>query len=251
MRVLVTGGASGLGAALVAACRRRGDAVTVIDIAPAPENSGVTWIKADLSQSAAISALGSELAAKAPFDLVVASAGISAAGPFEDQDAALHPAVIAVNLTAPAQLLAHLLQTGGIARGGRVVLVSSLSHFTGYPGAAVYAGTKDGLVALARALRRPMWRAGRIAVHAIAPGPMDTPHAARFAPPGASGRGRAAPAQVADFILGLRGRAVVAVPGGGPKVMALFGRLAPGLATRAMRRLIYDRFVNISGDKGR
>jgi cyclic-di-GMP-binding biofilm dispersal mediator protein len=242
MKVLITGGASGLGAALVAACAARGDAVTVLDIAAAPPDAAAMWLCADLADPAAVSALAPALAQGGPFDLVVACAGLSATGPFEDQDAAAHPVLIAVNLTAPALVLAHLLQTGGLAPGGRVVLVSSLSYFTGYPGAAVYGGTKDGLVALARALRKPLWRAGRIAIHALAPGPMDTPHAARYAPPGASGKGRIAPEAVAEFILRLRGRALVPVPGAGARMMAGFGRLAPGLATRAMRRIIYDKY---------
>lgn len=242
MKVLVTGGASGLGAAVVAACAARGDAVTVLDIAPVAKAPGVRWLRADLAQPEALEPLADDLAAAGPFDLIVASAGISATGRFEAQDPAAFAPLIAVNLVAPAVLLAHLLRGGGIARGGRVVLVSSLSHFTGYPGAAVYGGTKDGLVALARGLRGPLWRSGRIAIHAVAPGPMDTPHAALHAPPGASGAGRIAPEAVAAFVLGLRGRRMVPVPGAGPRLMAAFGRIAPGLATRAMRRLIWAKY---------
>lgn len=241
MKVLLTGGASGLGLALLAACAARGDAVTVIDIAPAPPGAAAAaWVQADLAQPETLATLAPAL--EGPFDLVVMSAGLSATGPFEDQNARAFAPLIAVNLAAPAQLLAHLVQTGAIADGGRVVFVASLSHFMGYPGAAVYAGTKDGLVALARSLRGPLWRAGRIVVQAVAPGPMDTPHAARYAPPGATRKGRIAPETVAQFILGQRGRALVPVPGPGPRLMAIFGWLAPGLATRAMRRVIYEKY---------
>jgi len=238
-RVLISGGASGLGAALVARTLARGDAVTVIDRAPVPAGNRTQWIEADLGADGFLARVAPELSG--PFDLVVHAAGISATGRFEaiaETDAA---AVIAVNLTAPAILTAHLLERDLIAPGGRLVFVGSLSSFTGYPGAAVYAGTKDGLLSLARSLRRPLWRAGRIRVQLVAPGPMDTPHAARHAPPGASGKRRIAPDRVAARVLA-GGGGLVVVPGAGARALAGLGRIAPSFATGLMRRAIYAKY---------
>lgn len=95
-------------------------------------------------------------------------------------------------------------------------------------------------MALARSLRKPLWQAGRIAINAIAPEPMDTPHAARHTPPGATHKGRIVPEVVARFILRLRGRAMV--PGAEPRAAALVASFAGTLATRVMRRVIYDKY---------
>lgn len=243
-RVLITGGASGLGAALVRCCLERGDHVTVIDrVQPGLVDSspGAEWIRADLGAPGAIAGLADALADHAPHDLVVLCAGISATGPFEAIAPSRNAAVIAVNLLAPAQLVALLSRRRQFARGGRLVLVSSLSHYTGYPGAAVYAGTKDGLVALARSLRRPMWDSDRVRVQILAPGPMDTPHATEHAPPGADAGRRSDPAAIAACLLAVSPRRTMVVPGGQARLAALFGRLLPGVATAVMRRLLYDR----------
>jgi NAD(P)-dependent dehydrogenase (short-subunit alcohol dehydrogenase family) len=151
--------------------------------------------------------------------------------------------VIAVNLTAPLILTAQLLARGALPPGARLVLVGSLSSFTGYPGAAVYAGTKDGLRTLAASLRRPLARQG-VRVQLVTPGPMDTPHAAAHAPPGASGRGRSDPARIARLILD-RPRPAVLIPGLAARALATLGRVAPGLATGLMRRAIYDRYADL------
>jgi len=238
-RVLITGGASGLGAALVAQALAQGCAVTVLDVAPAPPDCPARWLRIDLGDMAALAAL--DLRAAGPFDLVVHSAGLSAAGRFETIDEAAQQAVLAINLTAPMVLTAQLVKAGALARGGRLVFVASLSVFTGYPGAAVYGGTKDGLVSFARSLRRPLWRSGRIRVQVVAPGPMDTPHAARHAPPGTDGRARVAPGAVARHILAGRG-GFVTVPGGQASALAVLGRLAPDIMTRLMRRMIWARY---------
>lgn len=239
-RALVTGGAAGLGAAMVSHLLASGAEVWVVDRdAPLPD-ARVTALRCDLSQQAEVAALSDQLRGAGPFDLVVMSAGISAVGPFETLPEACVADVIAVNCTAPITLARDLLAQGLIAPGARLVFVASLSHFTGYPGASAYAASKDALVAFARSLRRPLWSAQRITVQIAAPGPMRTDHAARYAPPGSSGKGRADPARVARTILRQR-RAFMIVPGLSARAMAGFGRLFPALATRLMRRIIYAR----------
>lgn len=239
MKVLVTGGASGLGAALVAACSARGDQVRVIDIDARPDPA---WFRHDMGSADpdAWAALGAWLADQAPFDLVVQSAGISATGPFEDIALRDHHAVTQVNLAGPMQLALILQQGGMLAPGGRLVFVASLSCFTGYPGAASYGASKDGLAAFAQSLRKPL-RAQGITVQLVCPGPMDTPHATRYAPAGASAKGRIAPETVARAVLTAPARQFHIVPGAGPKLAATLGRAFPQTMTRIMGRVLFAK----------
>lgn len=239
MKVLITGGASGLGAALVAACTARGDSVHVLDIMP-PDCPD--WHKHDMASDTPESwaALGTWLQAQGPFERVILSAGISATGRFERIALDSHHQVTAVNLTGPIRLVHMLLADGLIAPGGRLVLVASLSCHTGYPGAASYAASKDGMAGFARSLRAPLRKAG-IAVQLVCPGPMDTPHATRYAPEGASAKGRMAPERAARAILDAPARRATIIPGGGPKLAALAGRIAPQAMTRLMGRVLFSR----------
>jgi len=238
MNVLVVGGSAGLGRALVARCQAQGDKVSVLDIDTAT-NVGATFF--DIADADSVPATIVTLRGYAPFDLVAITAGVSAVGRFETLDIDRLSEVIAVNLTGPLLLTTALLKAGLIAKGGRLVLVSSLSHFVGYPGASVYAATKQGLVGFAKSIGRVARREYGVTVMVVTPGPMDTGHAERYAPPG-SGRGtRTSPDSVAAAILRRRSGGIV-IPGHGSKLAAIAGVLFPRFTGRMMRRLIYDRF---------
>ena len=244
MRVLLTGGSSGLGAALLHACAARGDRVTVIDNARAPDilPPSVHWLRQDLgsTDAAAWDAIETALDGQGPFDLAILNAGISATGRFERIPLAQHQQVSRVNLHAPLRLSMLLQQRKALSRGGRLVFVASLSCFTGYPGAASYGASKDGLAAFARSLRGPLRRDG-ISVQLLCPGPMDTPHASRHAPQGAKPGRRMAPEGVARMVLAASRRRFLLLPGPGARLAALFGRLAPQTMTRIMGRALFDK----------
>jgi NAD(P)-dependent dehydrogenase (short-subunit alcohol dehydrogenase family) len=242
MRALVTGGSHGLGAALVRRLDADGVEVWIVDRAEPDAKGAGHFLRCDLADRDTLIELTGRLRAAGPFDLVVMSAGINAVGPFESMPLDVVRNLHEVNCVAPILLTRELLAHDLIARGGRLVFVSSLSHFTGYPGASVYAGGKDALVAFARSLRRPLWSRHGIRVQVAAPGPMQTAHAARHAPPGSTGRGRADPDLVARALLRARRRLVI-VPGPTAKLSSLVGRLFPDLATRVMRKIIYDRLT--------
>ena len=72
-------------------------------------------------------------------------------------------------------MLSPLLET---AAGGTVIFVSSLSHRTGYPGAASYAASKGAIAVYAGSIRKPFRRALGVHVACAFPGPMKTEHAA-------------------------------------------------------------------------
>lgn len=241
VRALITGGSSGLGAALVSLLRDTSE-VAVADLVPPEPSGGVTYFACDLIDVDATRGLGAQLSDGGPFDLVVMSAGISAVGAFETIPFEQHERVLALNYLSPLVLTRELMELGLLARGGRLIFVASLSHFVGYPGASVYAASKDGLVGFARSIRQPYRRGHGINVQVAAPGPMRTDHAARYAPPGSTEKGRADPLAVARTMLARRSGFMI-VPGFAPALMAAFGRLAPTAASALTRKLIYERLT--------
>ncbi len=256
-RALVTGAAAGLGLAITRRLIGEGWHVVAADRDAAAlarlgaeVGKAVTQAVCDFADQERFDALSAELAGQGPYGLVVLNAGINATGRFETLSLDRQQALVTVNLTAPMVLTSALVRTDAVAAGGTLVFISSLSRYVGYPGAATYAATKEGIAVFARSVRRPLARRG-VKVLTACPGPLDTAHAAEHAPPGADAGKRMKPEDAARHILaaaarpGLAGLFLggnVSVPGMGPKAMALAGRLFPGLATHIMRRLIFEKF---------
>jgi len=128
-----------------------------------------------------------------------------------------------------------------MANGGKIVFVSSLSNAMGYPGASVYAATKDGIATYAESVRKPFRRKG-VGVLTVFPGPIRTAHAEKHAPPGADASKRMAPQKLARMILKSAVRKDKALyPGFGAELASGFGKIAPNIATKIMRRVIFDK----------
>ena len=137
---LVTGGSSGIGAALVAGLRARGDEV----IAP-------TRSEVDLADAAAVDAWVGSLGLD-HLDALVHCAGVVDLAPLAAFDRAAWESTLAVNLLAPAQLTSGLLPALRAA-AGTVVFVNSGAGLNAHPQWSSYAASKFGLRALADALR--------------------------------------------------------------------------------------------------
>ncbi len=244
-RVLVTGAADGIGRALALAFRARGATVVGVDVdeprlRELEREHGVVVEVTNLAQREAVDALADRLEQAAPLDVVIHNAGISCVGRFEHSDLSAQRAVHAVNLEAPLVLTARLLAAGRVQDGGSIAFVSSLSHQVGYPGAAVYAATKDGLASYARSLRVALAARG-IHVLSVFPGPTRTAHAARYAPKDSDATKRMAPEKVARAILrGIDKRKPLCVPGLGTRLIARLGPKLPRLMDRAMRKAILE-----------
>lgn len=158
--VLITGAADGIGRALAFEFAKHGYDILGIDFDG--ERSAYTqteltqqgftaqFIQADLSQP---NFLDGVLPNLPPVDVLINNAGISAVGAFEQLDWQRQQRVLDVNLRAPIQLTTAILKNNLLKPNGSIVFVSSLSHYVGYPGAAVYAASKDGLATYARNLR--------------------------------------------------------------------------------------------------
>ena len=172
-RALVTGGASGIGAAVVARLADEGAGGTVVDLAPALADvvlpSGFAAAPADVRDEPA---LASAIAAAGPLDVVVAAAGIVpewspvAAVDLDDFDA-----VMAVNARGVAATIKHA--AAALRDGGAIVVVASLNAWRGDPNLTSYVASKHAALGIVRAAALDLGRRG-IRVNAVAPGPVAT-----------------------------------------------------------------------------
>ncbi|MEP2556014.1 MAG: SDR family NAD(P)-dependent oxidoreductase [Rhizobiaceae bacterium] len=248
MRVLITGAAHGLGRALTEELLRQGHQVVAADREtdtlenmPMAHRGACTIRFVDLESADSIQRLLTSFQGQPPFDLVFLNAGISATGKFEEIPEAAYDKLIAVNLFAPIYLASRLVGKELMGRKSKIVFISSLSHAMGYPGAAVYAATKDGRAGYARCAAQA-FKKERVRVLTVFPGPINTAHAQRHAPEGSKASKRMAPQKMAKLILrAAKGNSKTYYPGTKAYLAALFGKMMPGLATRLMRRGIYDK----------
>lgn len=240
-RALVTGSAHGLGAAFVRQLAGQGMELVTIDREAAQQPPGRMHLVCDLADRDAVDRLVLKLGEMAPFSMVILNAGASATGRFETLPPESGEVLIRLNAETPMVLAAALAGKGMMAKPSAMLFISSLSRFTGYPGATAYAASKDALAVYARSIRKPFGRLG-ISVSCAYPGPLRTAHAERHAPPGADAAARMEPEEAASRIL----RSVAAghhsiLPGGNARLAAIAGTLLPGAATRFMRRVIYEK----------
>lgn len=182
--VLVAGGATGIGAAVVRAFRERGDGVLLAD---RDEAAGEALVAEDLpgeghflacdfadpdSGPAAVEAAVS--AHLGSLDTVFYNAAVLEAHPLAEWTAEAWDRSAAVNLRAPflmAQAAAPHLRK---SETGRIVLTSSTGAFRGHAGMPAYHATKSGLLGLVRALADELGSDG-VTVNAVCPGWVDTP----------------------------------------------------------------------------
>lgn len=168
--VLVTGGASGLGAAVVDAVAHAGGTPAVLDLHPPAD--GVDWVKADLAEGRSTEVAVAELVARhGGLDGVVTAAGIDACGPLDGVDAEAWERVVRVNLLGTAATVRAALPSLR-ERRGRLVTVSSTLGLRVFGDASAYCASKFGVVGFTRAMAREL--AGEVAVTLLVPGGMAT-----------------------------------------------------------------------------
>ncbi|MDT7729225.1 MAG: hypothetical protein QOI21_5801 [Actinomycetota bacterium] len=168
--VLITGGASGLGAATVRAVLDNGGVPLVIDLAK-PEDR-VEYAQADLADSAATENAVRELAERAGgIDAVFTAAGIDACGTLDTVSTKDWERVVHVNLLGTAAVIRAALPY--LERShGTVVTVASTLGIKAVSDATAYCAAKFGVVGFTRALAAET--AGRIGVTLLIPGGMHT-----------------------------------------------------------------------------
>lgn len=168
--VVVTGGASGLGAAVAQAVAGAGGTPIVLDLRPAPNGFEAELI--DLADSrAAERAVRRAAQRHGGLRGLVTAAGIDMPGALTDVPAAAWERVVAVNLLGTAAVVRAAVPFLEQA-GGRVVTVASTLGLRVFPDATAYCASKFGVIGFTRALAAET--AGRVGVTMLVPGGMHT-----------------------------------------------------------------------------
>lgn len=171
-RVLVTGGASGLGAAVVQAVTARHGTPIVLD-RDRPGDHDLDFERVDLGDArAAEAAAARAIERHGGLDAVVTAAGVDACGKLGDVPGADWDTVIAVNLVGTAAVIRAALPALERAENGRVVTVASTLGLRVLGDATAYCASKFGVVGFSRALA--LETAGRVGVTMLVPGGMRT-----------------------------------------------------------------------------
>jgi NAD(P)-dependent dehydrogenase (short-subunit alcohol dehydrogenase family) len=180
---LVTGGASGIGEAIVERLARAGHRVAIADLADAQQTADAVCshggdcisVRCDISSADAVGAAREEVEARlGPVEIVVANAGIYPTGPFDEYDFETWRRVFAVNLDSLFHLLKTFLPPMREARWGRVIAIATNLVYDGWPQSAAYVASKMGVVGMVRALTNDLGPDG-ITINAVAPGLVATP----------------------------------------------------------------------------
>jgi 2-dehydro-3-deoxy-L-rhamnonate dehydrogenase (NAD+) len=171
---VVTGGAKGIGRAIVERLVSSGARVHVWDLNPIELNS-VTFTKVDVTQRQQIAAAIEKMIGQGSrIDILVNDAGyLGTLHPFDDHDLADWHRIIQVNLIGMMEVtqmvLPHMRRWGG----GRIVNLGSLAGKEGLAKLAAYSAASAGVISFTKALGREIADTN-IRVNCVAPGPIDT-----------------------------------------------------------------------------
>jgi len=175
-KALVTGGASGIGAATAARLAAEGADVVIGDL----NVSGAEKLAAEIGASAAAldvtepDSANALVAEHGPFSLLVNNAGTDEFGFFADTDPGQWQRVAAVNLFGTFACTHAVLPGMQAANYGRIVSIASEAGRIGSKGSAVYSAAKGGVIAFMKVIAREGARFG-VTANSIAPGPIETP----------------------------------------------------------------------------
>ena len=159
---IVTGGAAGIGAAIVERFKAEGTKVVVLDL-----NSEKP---VDITNYEAVK---QAVAAAGPVDILVNNAGWDMFKPFLKTDPTFWQKIISINLTGALNLM-HNVLPGMVERGGgKVVNIASDAGRVGSSGEAVYSACKGGIIAITKTLARELASKG-VRLNTVCPGLTET-----------------------------------------------------------------------------
>ena len=177
---IVTGGGSGIGAAISRALGARADTVVVADIDGATaqrvaDEAGGTAAKVDVRDGAAVQALVDEtVAAHGRLDLMFNNAGIGVGGDATELTTAHWDRIIDINLRGVTNGIAAAYPVMAKQRSGHIINTASIAGLIASPYLTPYVATKHAVVGLSLALRGEA-KAYGVGVTAVCPGWTDTP----------------------------------------------------------------------------
>ena len=174
-RVLVTGGGSGIGRSIARAFAQRGAAVTISGRRPETleetdrlegRSLVMTRLVADVTDEASVERLF-----EAPFDVVVANAGMGSAAKLSSTSLELWRQIIDINLTGVFLTFRAALR--GMSSGGRLIAVASTASLKGAANVSAYTAAKHGVLGLVRSTAQEVAKHG-VTCNAVCPGYTDT-----------------------------------------------------------------------------
>jgi NAD(P)-dependent dehydrogenase (short-subunit alcohol dehydrogenase family) len=183
---LITGGGTGIGAAIARALAGEGAAISIAGRRHQP----LAEVAAELPKGQAIPAdvtremdcVAMVAAAKTtfgPIDLLIANAGVAASAPFAKTALSDWQRIMDVNLTgafltAKAALADVTRPVDGHLAAGRIIFIASIAGLAGGAYIAPYCASKHGVIGLMRALALELAKTG-VTVNAVCPGYTETP----------------------------------------------------------------------------
>lgn len=189
-RVILTGGASGIGRATVLRLVEEGCVVGILDrdydgaqettrLAAGP-GKAIAYACDIADRAAVATAVDAFEAAAGPVELLANVAGWDKPIPFLDTDQNFWDKVIAINLYGPLNLHHVVVPRMAQRNFGRVVSISSDAGRVGSSGEAVYSACKGGIASFTKTMAREMARKN-VTLNVVCPGPTDTPLFDEFA----------------------------------------------------------------------
>ena len=182
---VVTGGASGIGRAIVLALAREGARVAILDLNEAGATAAASEIAAaggeshpwpvDISDPARVDAVVGEVRGRwGTVHVLVNCAGWDQPKPFVETTPDFWDRILAINLKGPIACTRAVLPAMIEQKYGKIVTIASDAGRVGSTGEAVYSAAKGGLIAFTKTIARETAR-HRINVNCVCPGPSDTP----------------------------------------------------------------------------
>jgi len=177
---LITGGGTGIGAAIAARLSEMGARITVVGRRPEPLEEvadgldGAQPVPFDVTDEAAVEeGLKTATERFGPVDVLINNAGAADSSPFTRTTPDAWRAMLDVNLTG-AFLMSRAVLPGMVERGwGRIVSIASTAGLKGYAYVAAYCAAKHGVVGMTRSLALEVAQKG-VTVNAICPGYTET-----------------------------------------------------------------------------
>ncbi|MEU1469763.1 SDR family oxidoreductase [Streptomyces sp. NPDC005761] len=185
MNALVTGGASGIGAAVATMLLERGARVAVLDRDTAGAPEGALAVEADVTDDAAVRAAVDRAAAElGSLHTLVSNAGIGSIGSVEDNDDDEWTRVLDVNVLGMVRTARHALphlRRAAVTRPGAVSITHtcSIAATAGLPQRALYSASKGAVLSLTLAMAADHVREG-VRVNCVNPGTAETPWIGRL-----------------------------------------------------------------------
>jgi 2-dehydro-3-deoxy-L-rhamnonate dehydrogenase (NAD+) len=179
---VVTGGAQGIGAAIVDALRRAGARVAIWDLNVA-DVAGGDGIRTDVTDPAGVDrSMRETLARFGRLDIVVNNAGYAGPTvPLEAYDPAEWHKIIDINLNGTFNVSRSAVPILKANCWGRIVNIASLAGKEGTPNASAYSAAKAGVLAMTKSLGKELAGSGVLA-NAIAPAAVKTPLLSQMSP---------------------------------------------------------------------